>query len=72
MIYTDGTAISPDEQIVLFIENARFALSFEPLPADCKKFWLWEESVEPFAFAAFEISRSDTNEYWVELVAAPY
>ena len=68
----DGIVISPDNQVILFAGIAMVTLYSEQLPVDCKKFWLWEETVEPYAFAGVDISRGDNDEYWIEVISVPY
>ena len=72
LVYVDGIAIFPNDQIIPFMDTARFNLYFEPLPPECMTFWLWEQTQEPFTFECFDISRSETDEYWVEVIAAPF
>ena len=72
LVYADGIAIEPEDQVIPLMDTAHFTLYFKPFPAICKKFWLWEETTEPYAFAGIDILRNDKDEYWVELVYAPF
>ena len=72
LIYADGIAIAPEDQVISFMDTAKFTLYFEPLPTICKTFWLWEQTSIPFAFASFDIERNENDEYWVDLVSAPF
>lgn len=72
LIYADGVAISPDIQVLSWMDTARFTLYFEPLPPNCRRFWFWEQTYEPYAFAAFDIKRNRRDEYSIKLVSAPF
>lgn len=70
--YADGIAIYPEGQVTEYLETVRFTLYFDPLPSDCRMFEFSEESFEPYAFFAFNIKRKMSDEYWVELLSAPF
>jgi hypothetical protein len=72
LVYANGIAISPEEQPVPSNEIVNFTLYFEPLPQDCKQFWLMEETKEPHSFAAFDVRRNKEDIYWVEVECAPF
>jgi hypothetical protein len=72
LIFSDGMPIDPKELGLGCLEAVSFTLYFEPLPPECKSFWLWEETDKPYAFSSIDIKRNDEDVYRVVIEDAPF